>query len=200
MKTYLIAILISIICVITGNYFFAGFNFIECSFITLYGVLIMVLIDALVAIAIHEVPKLFFKKFLTESKFYNYTSFPFKTYKFEKKFYQFVRIRKWKDLLPNKMGMDKSHIQDKNSVDYLSRFLIEGCIAETLHIISALVSPVFIFVVDCKYLSITLPVTMVNFILQILPVMVQRYNRPKIALLLRKNMKVLQINKEQQKI
>lgn len=186
MKTYTTSIIISSIFIIIGNMFYSigsySLSFIEISVATVLAVGLMFSIDAIVAIAIHEIPKLFFKDFMSKTKFYNANNFPFKIYKFERNFYEKIGIRRWKDLLPNKMGMRKDHLEDKNDLNYLNMFIIEGCRAEFMHLLSAIFSIMPIFLIPFKYFGIIMPVAIVNIILQLLPVIVQRYNRPKIMI------------------
>lgn len=122
-------------------------------------------------------------------KFYSQNNKLFKVFSFEKKFYENIGIKKWKDYLPIGagplgIGFKKDKVSEPDNPDYLLKFMEESCLAEFMHIISAflgflllLISPKAIMI------SITLPVCFVNFVLQLLPFFVQRYNRPKLAVL-----------------
>ncbi|MBO4936760.1 MAG: hypothetical protein J6C90_00355, partial [Clostridia bacterium] len=66
---------------------------------------------------------------------------------------------------------------------------IESCRAETMHLLSSVFGFCVILLFPIKYLfMISLPVAIVNFIMQILPVMVQRYTRPKLLVLRKRQM------------
>ncbi len=187
MKTYLVAIIISAIFIVLGNTFvYSGVSVLlwhEIVLVTIAFIVLMIMLDAIVALLLHEFPKLFCKNFMEKTKFYNADRFPFKVYKFERKIYEKIGVKKWKDLLPNKMGMRKDKIEDKNNSNYLNMFIIESCRAEFMHGLSAVFSLVVAIFLPFKYITISLPVIFVNIILQILPVLVQRYNRPKIKAL-----------------
>ncbi len=203
MKTYTISVIISSIFIIIGNMFYSigssNLSFIEITAATVLAVALMFAIDAVVAIALHEVPKLFFKNFMTKTKFYNANNYPFKVYKFERNFYEKMGVRKWKDLLPNKMGMRKDHLEDKNDTNYLNMFIIESCRAEFMHLVSALFSILPIILIPFKYFGIIMPVAIVNIILQILPVIVQRYNRPKIMIVQKRALRQQALEEDNEK-
>ncbi len=190
MKTYLFSIIISAIFIILGNTLVNSsvmdISMLEISLLTILTIILMVAIDAVVAILLHEFPKLFFKEFMDKTWFYKAETFPFKTYKFERDLYEKFGIKKWKDLLPNKMGMRKDKLEDKNDTKYLNMFLIENCRAEFMHLLSMFFGFAPLFFLSTKYITITLPVMIVNMILQFLPVLVQRYNRPKIMILIKR--------------
>ena len=186
MKTYTVSVIISSIFVVIGNLIYSigatDLTFLEIVIATALAVMLMLAIDALVATMLHEFPKLFFKNFMTQTKFYNANRFPFKVYKKEKFFYEKIGVKKWKDLLPNKMGMRKDHLEDKNDTNYLSMFIIESCRAEFMHLVSAIVTILPLILIPFRYFGIILPVSIVNISLQILPIIVQRYNRPKLMI------------------
>lgn len=191
MKTYTATVLFSIFFIVSCN---CLFNLGEASVLyfllgTIIAVLFVVAVDGLFAILVHDFPRLFIKDYATKTKYYNAEHFPFKTYKWERGFYESIRIRAWKDLLPAKMGMDKTQIEHKDDVAYLDMFLIESCRAETMHLLSSVFGFSVILLFPIKYLfMISLPVAIVNFIMQILPVMVQRYTRPKLLVLRKRQM------------
>lgn len=191
MKIYWTTVLFSIFIIISSN---CLFNLDEASVLyfvlgTIIAVIFEVIIDALVSFFVHDFPKFFIKDYATKTKFFNAERFPFKAYKWERPFYESIKIRAWKDLLPAKMGMDKTQIERKDDIAYLDMFLIESCRAETLHFISAFAGFSVILLFPIKFVfMISLPVAIVNFIMQILPVMVQRYTRPKLLVLRKRQM------------
>lgn len=200
MKTYFIIVLLNAVLIICGNTAvmnFLNLSFLEILLVTLIGIIVMFALDGIIALLVHDFPKIFFKNYKTKTKFYTASNFPFKVYKFEKKIYNKIGIKNWKDFLPSKMGMDKRHVYGKNDLDYLNMFLIESCRAETLHTLSAILSLLLPIFSPFKYIAITLPVCIVNIMLQILPVFVLRYNRPKLISLIKLNeRKALNIQSE----
>lgn len=183
MITYLIIIAIcsSIICVLNcvcGSACFVERGVGGTILIVLLCVLAAFVIDAIVSLFVTLLPSKIFKPFR-------------KIYSFEKKLYEILGIKKWKDYLPIGkgplfLGMDKSHI-DNNSSVYLKR-LIEECFrAEVMHFYSIFIGYFVILLFPSSYaLSICLPVAIVNMLLQYPTFMVQRYNLPKLDILLKR--------------
>ena len=117
----------------------------------------------------------------------------------ERRFYVKLGIRRWKDKIPETggllVGFSKSAVADRHNNTYLLKFLKETCYAELMHIIS----------IPCGFLVLLLtfawdsiphfiawfglPVAIVNAILQLLPIFVQRYVRPFLAAAYRHNLK-----------
>lgn len=135
-------------------------------------------IDIIVALIVTILPSKLFKPFN-------------KIYSFERRFYEKLGIKKWKDYLPIGkgplfLGMDKSHI-DNNSSEYLFRLKNECFKAEIMHFFSMFMGYFVILIFPISYaLSICLPVAMVNMFLQYPTFVVQRYNLPKLDILLRR--------------
>lgn len=109
--------------------------------------------------------------------------------RWEKKLYRGLGIVKWKDKIPEAGGMlagfQKKKVLDFHDSEYLLTFMRESVYAEIMHVISAVAGLVFPLI--CLLLpawawlaGIALPVALVNCVLQVLPVMVQRYVRPQL--------------------
>lgn len=141
------------------------------------AIVISIALDALGAILVRIIPN---KKFNPFAKF-------FCERKNERKFYEKLKIRKWKDVIPE-MGktlkfFDKTNLGDKPTAEHLYQFLIETCYAEVMHELGIFFSVFLLVILPSKYLlTISLPVLIVNIFLQILPICVQRYNRPKLII------------------
>ena len=107
----------------------------------------------------------------------------FKTFSFEVGLYKHLRVKKWKDIIPDLgklSGLEKGKLTQPNNPQYMERFLQENCIAESLHffsIISGLL--LFLFIPQKYFFSVGVIIFITNMILHILPVFVQRYLRPK---------------------
>lgn len=103
----------------------------------------------------------------------------FKVQEKEISFYEKIKIKKWKDKVPemgNTGGFPKRNILSL-SVEYLAKFLRETCIAENLHVLSIFFSFTVLFFISAKGLIYAVPVLIVNMILHILPCFIQRYVR-----------------------
>ena len=123
--------------------------------------------------------------------------------KWEKKLYKKLGIVSWKDKIPEAggllVGFQKSRVLDFHDNAYLLTFMRESVYAEIMHVISAvagLALPVLCVLPRLWSLSVpevrwgwrvALPVALVNFVLQVLPVMVQRYVRPQLMRVYERN-------------
>ena len=113
----------------------------------------------------------------------------------EKLFYEKIKIRFWKDKIPE-IGhftvFRKNKLDDPKSLEYVERFMLESCYGEIGHIISCftgfLIMIPFPFVPDGWWL-ISLPVAIVGVLLNLPSVFVLRYNYYKLAVLYKSNLK-----------
>lgn len=150
--------------------------------IIIISLLVLVLIDAVCALFVRYcLPKKVFNPFL---KCYNVA-------KGERKFYERIGIRKWKDRIPEAGQMfanfSKTEVADMTNNEYVQKFMSETIYAEIMHWLSAIFSFLIIFIDLRLALTVGLPLVIGNMILNILPVMVQRYNRPKLMVLYQRN-------------
>lgn len=129
-------------------------------------------IDLFVALCIRALPK---KLFAPEKKI-------FKINNWERGFYEHLGVRLYKDKIPDVgKGFKKGKLAEPNSPEYLRRYMIECCYGEVIHLLNILLGFLAIFVVPFQYfLTIALPVALVNAVLSLLPIFVLRYNRKKI--------------------
>ncbi|NCB48803.1 MAG: hypothetical protein EOM55_04235 [Clostridia bacterium] len=160
-------------CLFAQDYL--GATALEIINITWLAVLISFLIDALCAFMIRQIPE---RKINEKSRF-------FKVRKWEKKLFSFLKVKKWKDNIPELGGLlkyfDKSFVQEKAESKYMMKFIKETCYAEIMHVISLFLAPIVLIVLPRNFLlTIVLPVMIVNILLQIPPILVQRLNRPKL--------------------
>lgn len=175
MFSYFIIISLSKTTIFIINYFLlksiTNYSIMEIIELIFKAFLLLILIDALVAIIIHSLPE----------KYFNYNSKKYEVSKKERKFLEKLKIKKWKDKIPETgqlCNFKKDKIYNITDTHYLEKFLIETCYAETLHFWSAILGFLVIFIVDFKFFYfIALPEAIVNFILQVLPMLVQRYTR-----------------------
>jgi glycosyl-4,4'-diaponeurosporenoate acyltransferase len=104
-----------------------------------------------------------------------------------RRFYQrFLKISRWKRYLPDgaaitRMGFEKKHLVSTNAA-YLSRFLAESCRAELGHWLAIL--PFWVFGLWAP--PVVMPLMLLYALVANLPcIIAQRYNRPRIAQLLK---------------
>lgn len=115
-----------------------------------------------------------------------------RVYKWERHFYEKIGVRKWKDYVPIGkgplfLGMNKSKIADRCDIGYLLKLKKECFRAEVMHFLSIFVGFLIIVFLPLEYLwVISLPVAIVNAFLQTLPFIIQRYNLPKLDILIKR--------------
>lgn len=138
----------------------------------------MILINGVIAfICCKLLPK---KWFLSNSKFYNPS-------KRECRFYERLGIKKWKDKNID-LGQFNGFKKDKigNDSQYIQRFILENNMGFVEHFISLLFSVLAMFVLPIKFwLPTALPIVITSLILNIMPIMILRYNMPRLQTLLK---------------
>ena len=165
--------LISLLNILLGSY---DFNhsalWVICAVVL--SVIVEIAIQGVVATIVKHLP----------NKWFTHDKKIFKISKHERKFYEKIKIRSWKDRvweLGALGGFRKNKIADPNSPEYLLQFVVESNKGVTDHVVGILVSFLVIFMLPLKYaLRIGLPVALVACLLCILPTMILRYNIPKL--------------------
>lgn len=148
--------------------------------LTLGLIIMVILIDGLVAFLIRRLPEKWFK----EEKGI------LKTTKFELKLYNFLRVSKWKEHVPELgsfTGFHKNRVTNPFDSEYLARFILEARYGAVIHFASVPTSFLVLLLDVWMYtgpssiwLTIALPVAVVNAILILLPAFVLKYNLPKL--------------------
>lgn len=103
----------------------------------------------------------------------------------EKRFYEIIGVKHFKRLIPD-LGVlvkfAKNKVENPRSKEYIYMYLKESCSGEIGHTASLLLGFLVIFLFPLKYiLCFGLPVAILNFILNLLPVFALRYNRPRLV-------------------
>lgn len=163
-----------------GKAFLAAFSTAAAAF----------LVDAVCALA---------TRWLIPEKKMNPFARVWKVHHFERRFYVKLGIRRWKDKIPETGGLlvsfSKREVANRRDNEYLLKFLKETCYAELMHTVSipfGFLVLLFVFAWDSiphfiGYFG--LPVAIVNALLQLLPIFVQRYVRPFLAAAYQHNLK-----------
>lgn len=102
----------------------------------------------------------------------------------ERKFYEKIKIRKWKDKVVELGGLGgfrKNELKSSTDVGYIKQFIIESNKGVIVHILSCVLGFVilWVFPAECFY-SISLPIAIMNVILNIPSTFILRYNTPKL--------------------
>jgi glycosyl-4,4'-diaponeurosporenoate acyltransferase len=184
MKLYLIIISVCslIIAAIVSICYQAGF-FITLAWVAL-AVVMQILIDAMVAAFARLLPK-------------KCANFRWKIYRVsanEKRGYERLKIRSWKDKIPeigHFTGFRKNKLVAPKSVEYVERFLMESCYGELGHLLALPFGflALILYPISTTWLALAIPVACVNAILNLLPIFVLRYNSYKLTILLESNVK-----------
>lgn len=187
MIIYLIIICITILLVFLLNYFIAipicMYDYTLSELIGKVGMSIIVvfLIDAFLAFLIRRLPK----------KWFNFKYRFFHIFKSEKKFYEKIKIKKWKDLIPELgqfTNFSKRKVDDPTNNEYIERFLLEVCYGEVIHFSSILFGFLIVFLYDLRFCwCIGIPIAIANALINYLSLAILRYNRPKLTTLYKRN-------------
>ena len=118
-------------------------------------------------------------------KFYNYNSWWFSQKPFEQKIYKFLKVKNWKDNVPS---WEQGAFSLKN--DSLHNIAIGMCNAELVHEIIAILSFVpILFSIKYGVPAVFIFTSILAGTFDMIFVIIQRYNRPRIIKLMRKNVK-----------
>ena len=154
---------------------------------TIGYVVAAILLDGIVAFAIRKMPE----KWFTKDKGI------FRTSERELKFYEFLKVKKWKDHIPELgsfTGFHKNKLLNPFDNKYIWRFIIESRYGVAIHIYSVPAS-FLLLLLDWRmysgesniWLTIGLPVAIVNAILIVLPAFILKYNLPRLLRIFDKN-------------
>ena len=177
MILYLSIILIFVVFLSAINVL-CGFNTISQSstiIIIFLAPVIEIAIDGIFAFIVHLLPESWFG---VDNKFYKVSDK-------ERKFYENIKIRKWKDKvveLGGLGGFSKKELKSGNDINYLKQFIIESNKGVMTHLIGCVVGFLLIPIYlpfNCIF-SISIPVAIVNLILNLPSTFILRYNTPKL--------------------
>ena len=152
----------------------------EMSLIFLFSLVVIILINAVMAIVCAKVIPT--KCFNQNSKFYSPS-------KRECRFYERLGIKKWKDHYAEfgKLnGFKKDKIENPNEPKYINKFILECNKGFLVHLSSIIFGPLVLISMPLEYyLTIGLPFCIISTILNLLPIMILRYNIPRLKTLLK---------------
>ncbi len=154
--------------------------------ISLWLIIIIAISSILGMIAINGLVALIFCKWLPKKWFIGEKKI-FNPSKKECKFYEKLGIKKWKDLNID-LGKLNGFKKDKVSNDprYIERFILENNLGFVEHFVSLFVSIFAMFILPIKFwLPMGLPIVITSLILNIIPIMILRYNMPRLKTMLK---------------
>lgn len=184
MILYLTIITICVAIISTLLTFIYEANFLPVLGYTVLAVVAVIAVDALVSTIARLLPK---KCAQHDKKIFTVSTN-------EKKFYEKLKIRKWKDLVPeigHFTGFRKNKIADPKSVEYLDRFLLEACYGEIGHFFSLFLGFLILlfFPLTHMWFAISIPVAIINIFLNLPSLFILRYNSYKLEILRKSNLK-----------
>jgi len=168
-------ILAAILTIVVNSVQFFSLAALAIFGLSILTVVFEIALNGAVALIIHWLPKSWF---LYERKI-------FKVFKWERKFYEKIQIKKWKDKvweLGGLGGFRKNKINNPNSPEYLTIFLMESNKGIVVHFIGIFVGFLCCLLFPQYFLTLGLPVSIVGVVLNILPMYILRYNIPKLAI------------------
>ena len=115
---------------------------------------------------------------LTPEKWYAPSKKLFRVSKKERNFYKFIKIKSWKDHVPELGGFTSFHkdkLQSTDDGEYLNRFIIEANYGVVIHLANAALGLLIAFIPICSSPTVWIPVFAVNLVLSLLPVAILRY-------------------------
>ena len=195
MTMYLTIILIAAIFIssfnILCNSMTFGFSPFWTICVVVLGVIIEIAIDGLLAFIIHSFPDKWFNK---DKKIFDVS-------RKERKFYEKLNIKNWKDRVAELGalgGFRKNKVQNPNDPKYLEQFIIENNKGIALHIAGIFFGFLILLYPMPKYcLYIGLPIALVNVYLNLLSTMVLRYNIPKLKVAMQRAEKQAALNSQE---
>ncbi len=171
-------IISGVVALIYDAFFFVVFGY------TWLAIVAVVLIDGLTATVCRLLPK----------KWANHEKKIFQVSAKEKKFYEKLKIRKWKDGVPEIgqfTGFRKNKLENPQSVEYVERFLLEVCYGEIGHFVSLFSGflIVLLFFIAEYFWLIALCVAFINTLMNLPSFCILRYNSYKLEVLRKSNLK-----------
>lgn len=167
-------------------------TFLQILLRTGLSVIVVFAIDAVLAYVIRRLP----------NKWFNFRFKHFRVFKFEKKYYEKIGIKKWKDKIPELgqfTNFSKNKVEDPTNNEYIERFLLEICYGEVIHFTSIFFGFLIIFMYDLRYcLYMGIPVAIANGIINYLSFAILRYNRPKLMTIHERNRRLEERKKVKQ--
>ncbi len=148
--------------------------------ITLLNILVIFLIDAFLAFVIHKLPL----------RWFDHRKKCFHIFKWERKFYEKIKIKKWKDHIPELgtlVNFRKNKVLEPNNNIYVQKFLTECCYGEMIHFLSIIFGILIIFIAPKYFLLLGFPVVVANALINYLSFAILRYTRPKLLQLYKRN-------------
>ena len=189
MVLYLGTIIFNTILIIVVNFFFYSpiieqFSIVEFSLVVVLLVVIEIIIDIIFATIV---------RWIMPEKFFSIDKLYFSASKKEMRFYEKIGIKKWKDKaleLGAVTGFRKNKLYSPNDNEYVKRFILEANYGIMVHVYCIILGfLVMLANLFYPFVYVTLPIAIVNLVLNLLPIFILRYNLPKLHSLYKFNLR-----------
>lgn len=141
----------------------------------------VIAVDGLFAFIIRRLP----------AKWFNHKKKIFIVSPREKRFYEKIKIRKWKDYVPELgqfTNFSKNQIAEPKNNVYLDKYFLEACYGEVIHFASIFLGFIIIFFYPLQYwLCFGFPIAIANALMNIPSFCILRYNSTKLRVLYESN-------------
>lgn len=181
---YGLVILAANIAIILGNLLFSGtldgMSTLKFAGLSVLGTVEVIAVDGVTAWLIRRLPERYFSAERRISR----------VSKGEKDFYRKIKVKAWKDKVPELggfTGFHKDKVRSTTDRAYLARFVLECNYGVVIHLVNGICGFVILGAPFCLPIGIGFPVAMVNLVLSVLPVAVLRSNLAPLGYLYRKS-------------
>ena len=192
MILYLTIITISMLIISIFNFLVCNMTFLNAMLFTVIFTLEEVIINAICAIVISKVIK---------NKRFNENSFLYNTTKSQMNFYDKLKIKLWKDKVPDLGrlgGFKKNKIEQPNDIEYLNKYIYEINNGLLVHFVSLFAGFAILLCPPYWYFAIKIPVSIVSFILNLLPIFILKYNKYKLEKIIKYKTKKDEVKSNEQ--
>ena len=188
MVFYIVSIFTCMAIIAVLNIIFAipifGFNAWYVILAVILSTISVIIVDLIFALIVRRV---------LPAKWFGVDKTKYGASKKEQKLYEKIGIKKWKDKileLGALSGFRKNHVLKPNDNEYVERYILEANYGIMVHVADIIFGFLIVFIYPLKYfLCFGVPVALVNAVLNLLPMMVLRYNLPKLHTLRKFNNK-----------
>lgn len=168
---------------------FESYSAFSTNFLIIAGLLLIVVLVALDGISAFLIRRL-------PEKWFSYKANFFKVSKKECKFYEHLGIKYWKDHILE-LGMftsfSKKHVTNSESPEYFERFILESNYGSVIHFTGVFLGFLILFFYPRTLLfSMSLPAAIINAFMNVFPLMILRYNIPRLE-----RMRAILVKKQQ---
>jgi hypothetical protein len=185
---YIFTILFGMTCICALNALFNSITFNG----EVWRIVLFTVISTISVILLDGIFATIIRRFLPE-KWFSMQKKGFCASKKEKRLYEILGIRKWKDKIMELGGFTNFHkdkIYNPTDNEYVKRYIMEANYGIWCHIPCCVLGFMIMLIPPLKYaLYIGLPVACINFFLNLLPIMALRYNLPRLHTLYKYNEK-----------